>query len=331
MDDSKFIHSPFHTGDGQQVHHLWGEEAQKGKNSNKNRKKRAYRGIRYIKNACVCTTMLPLFQDNYPKCAPQGALQALQDKNPRRQPHLQPEKPSFNPLFPRHLAHMSLRMSSPHPRNALSGSVFHELLAAISNGTVHGGQPDSDHEAKSPPQPCPPGPAQHSEGPPALHAYRTGLWTKTGPMTVVFFHGAPQCCSLEVSGVGGGGGGLAQPQCTHCARRVARYSPLSQVAALHPRRGIPGTSRRASCGAPAPGIELRSPGHAASTRTTWERGGGGSGVDGGRGIRVWGATTANRIAAASPVDRVRSGSCGRAVAHQLSVPLGHRHVGRGGS
>ena len=36
-DDAKFIHGPFHIGDGQQVHHLWGEEAQKSKNSNKNR------------------------------------------------------------------------------------------------------------------------------------------------------------------------------------------------------------------------------------------------------------------------------------------------------
>ena len=33
--------------------------------------KGVYRGIRYMKNACVCTTILPLFQDNYPNCAPQ--------------------------------------------------------------------------------------------------------------------------------------------------------------------------------------------------------------------------------------------------------------------
>ena len=33
---SKLIHGQFHFGDGPQRHHLWGEEAQKGKNSNKN-------------------------------------------------------------------------------------------------------------------------------------------------------------------------------------------------------------------------------------------------------------------------------------------------------
>ena len=33
--------NPFHVGDGQQVHYLWGEEAQKGKNRNKIRGGRA--------------------------------------------------------------------------------------------------------------------------------------------------------------------------------------------------------------------------------------------------------------------------------------------------
>ena len=32
--------APFHIGDGQQMHHLWGEESQKGKNSNKNKGER---------------------------------------------------------------------------------------------------------------------------------------------------------------------------------------------------------------------------------------------------------------------------------------------------
>ena len=52
-DNAKFIHNPFHIGDEQQVHHLWGEEAQKGRNRNKNRGKKANRGIRYMKSACV--------------------------------------------------------------------------------------------------------------------------------------------------------------------------------------------------------------------------------------------------------------------------------------
>ena len=30
-EDSNWIHGPFHIGDRQQMHHLWGEEAQKGK------------------------------------------------------------------------------------------------------------------------------------------------------------------------------------------------------------------------------------------------------------------------------------------------------------
>ena len=50
---SKPIHGQFHIGDGPQRHHMWGEEAQKGKNTNKNRGKRVYRGMRYIKIACV--------------------------------------------------------------------------------------------------------------------------------------------------------------------------------------------------------------------------------------------------------------------------------------
>ena len=68
-DNAKFIHSPFHIGDGQQVHHLWGEEAQKGKNNNKNRGKKAYRGIRYMKNAsvyvplyCLCSEIISLIE-----------------------------------------------------------------------------------------------------------------------------------------------------------------------------------------------------------------------------------------------------------------------------
>ena len=40
MDDAKVIHRLFDVGDGQQVHHLWGEEAQSGKNSKKNRETR---------------------------------------------------------------------------------------------------------------------------------------------------------------------------------------------------------------------------------------------------------------------------------------------------
>jgi hypothetical protein len=35
------------------MHHLWGEEAQKGENSNKNGGKRVYTGMCYIKKACV--------------------------------------------------------------------------------------------------------------------------------------------------------------------------------------------------------------------------------------------------------------------------------------
>ena len=40
------------------------------------------------KRTCVCTTILPLFKDNYPNCAPQGAPQGAlvpwvpQDKHP---------------------------------------------------------------------------------------------------------------------------------------------------------------------------------------------------------------------------------------------------------
>ena len=50
---SKLIHSQFHIGDGPHRHHLWVEEAQKGKNGNKNGGESVYRGIRYIKIACV--------------------------------------------------------------------------------------------------------------------------------------------------------------------------------------------------------------------------------------------------------------------------------------
>ena len=87
-DNAKFIQGPFHIGDGQHVHDLWGQEAQKGKNSNKNMGKKAYRGIRCIKKRmCECTTRLPLFQDNYPNCAPQGVMQGApqvpQDKHPQ--------------------------------------------------------------------------------------------------------------------------------------------------------------------------------------------------------------------------------------------------------
>ena len=46
---SRVIHGQFYIGDGQQRHHSWGEEAQKGKNSNINRGNGVYRGIRYIK------------------------------------------------------------------------------------------------------------------------------------------------------------------------------------------------------------------------------------------------------------------------------------------
>ena len=58
---SKLIHGQFHIGDGAQRHHLWGEEAQKGKNSNKNRGERVYRGIRYIKIACVYAPLYCLY------------------------------------------------------------------------------------------------------------------------------------------------------------------------------------------------------------------------------------------------------------------------------
>ena len=58
-DTSKLIH--IHIGDGPQRHHLWGEEAQKGKNSNKNRGKRVYRGIRCIKSACVYVALYCLY------------------------------------------------------------------------------------------------------------------------------------------------------------------------------------------------------------------------------------------------------------------------------
>ena len=76
MDDTKFIHGPFHIGDGQQVHRLWGEKAQKGKNSNKNGGgKRIGAYTLHKKRMCVCATILPLFQDNYPNCAPQGTPQ----------------------------------------------------------------------------------------------------------------------------------------------------------------------------------------------------------------------------------------------------------------
>ena len=34
------------------------------------------------KGMCVSTTILPLFQDNYPNCGPQGAPQVPQDKHP---------------------------------------------------------------------------------------------------------------------------------------------------------------------------------------------------------------------------------------------------------
>ena len=52
-DDAKFIQGPFHIGDRQQVHHLWGEEAQKGKNSYKNREKRRI-GVHVTKKMHVC-------------------------------------------------------------------------------------------------------------------------------------------------------------------------------------------------------------------------------------------------------------------------------------
>ena len=60
-DTSKLIHGQFHIGDGPPRHHLWGQEAQKGKNSNKNRGKRVYGGIRYIKSACVYVPLYCLY------------------------------------------------------------------------------------------------------------------------------------------------------------------------------------------------------------------------------------------------------------------------------
>ena len=61
LKSSKLIHGQFHIGDGPQRHHLWGKEAQKGKNSNKNRGERVYRGIRYTKIACVHVPLYCLY------------------------------------------------------------------------------------------------------------------------------------------------------------------------------------------------------------------------------------------------------------------------------
>ena len=58
---SKLIQGQFHIGDGPKRHHLGGKEAQKGKNSNKNRGKRVYRGICYIKIACVYVPLYCLY------------------------------------------------------------------------------------------------------------------------------------------------------------------------------------------------------------------------------------------------------------------------------
>ena len=62
VDDSKFIQCPFHTSDGQQVHYLWGQEAEKGKTSNKKKGERLYKLQK--KRMSVCTTILHLFQKN---------------------------------------------------------------------------------------------------------------------------------------------------------------------------------------------------------------------------------------------------------------------------
>ena len=47
----------------------------------------------HLKRMCVCTTILPVFKDNYPNCAPQGAPQGApqvpQDKHPLTQKECQ--------------------------------------------------------------------------------------------------------------------------------------------------------------------------------------------------------------------------------------------------
>ena len=78
---SKLIHGQFHIGDGPQRHHLWGEEAQKGENSNKNRGERVHRGIRYIKIACVYVPLYCFYSRIITQTAPQ-VPQAPHDKHP---------------------------------------------------------------------------------------------------------------------------------------------------------------------------------------------------------------------------------------------------------
>ena len=75
-DDVKFIQGPFHIGDGKHVHNLWGEKAQTRKSGNKNRGKRAHRGIRYIKNECVYVPLYCLWSKIITQNCAQGAPQA---------------------------------------------------------------------------------------------------------------------------------------------------------------------------------------------------------------------------------------------------------------
>ena len=76
-DTSKLIHGQLHIGDGPQKHHFWGKEAQNGQNRNKKCGKGGVHGCTLHKKCmCVCTSLLPIFQENYPNCA----SQALQDK-----------------------------------------------------------------------------------------------------------------------------------------------------------------------------------------------------------------------------------------------------------
>ena len=76
-DTSKLIQGQFHIGDGTQKHHLRGEEAQKAKNSNKNRGKGVYRGKRYIKSACVYAPLYCLYSRIITQTAPQGVPQGV--------------------------------------------------------------------------------------------------------------------------------------------------------------------------------------------------------------------------------------------------------------
>ena len=77
------MHGPFHIGTGNRCIICGGKRPKKVKIVTKIGKKGVLGHTLHKTRMCVCTTILPLFQDNYPNCAPQ----ALQDKHPLWQLH----------------------------------------------------------------------------------------------------------------------------------------------------------------------------------------------------------------------------------------------------